>query len=98
MDQIYDDVAREEERGKSVVALDEDLPGGGQFYCVETGRHFVDEKALESHKKTRAYKRRVKELREEEQYTQAEAESAAGMTREELPSVRGRGTSMQTER
>ncbi|KAJ8598782.1 hypothetical protein CTAYLR_010181 [Chrysophaeum taylorii] len=85
VDQIYDDV----EKAATSVEYDDELPGGGQFYCVETGRHFVDENALEAHKKTRFYKRRVKELAEERQYTQQIAEWAAGMTREELPRVRG---------
>lgn len=89
MDQIFDDVAREAERGPSKVEYDEDLPGGGQFYCVETGRHFTDQGALDAHKKTRFYKKRVKELKEETQYTQNEAEWAAGMTKELLPRLRG---------
>lgn len=65
---------------------DEDLPGGGQFYCPETGRHFVDEKALAAHKKSKAFKKRVKELKEQ-MYSQAEADRAAGMTKEQLPSA-----------
>jgi len=96
VDQIFDDVARQDAAPGAIappkpVEFDEDLPGGGAFYCVETGRHFTDERALEAHKKTRFYKKRVKELREETQYTQAEAEAAAGMTKEVLPTVSLRG-------
>eukprot|EP00658_Telonema_sp_P-2_P020677 TRINITY_DN18194_c0_g1_i2.p1 TRINITY_DN18194_c0_g1~~TRINITY_DN18194_c0_g1_i2.p1 ORF type:complete len:129 (-),score=42.56 TRINITY_DN18194_c0_g1_i2:552-938(-) len=58
---------------------DPDLPAGGAFYCVETDRHFITAEALEAHKKTKGYKRRVKEL-EKEPYTQKEADWAAGMT------------------
>lgn len=32
--------------------------GGGQFYCVETGKHFVSLDALSKHKKSRFYRRR----------------------------------------
>mmetsp|Transcript_9838 Transcript_9838/g.24990 ORF Transcript_9838/g.24990 Transcript_9838/m.24990 type:complete len:126 (+) Transcript_9838:134-511(+) len=89
VDQVFDDVARVEDKGPTAVDYDDELPGGGQFYCVETGRHFTDQKALDAHKKTRFYKRRVKELKETNKYTQEEAEWASGMTKEELPSVRG---------
>jgi bud site selection protein 20 len=47
-------------------------------------KHFADAKALEDHKKSRYYKRRCKELKEEK-YTQEEAERAGGMTKEILP-------------
>eukprot|EP00656_Telonema_subtile_P014047 TRINITY_DN1714_c0_g1_i2.p1 TRINITY_DN1714_c0_g1~~TRINITY_DN1714_c0_g1_i2.p1 ORF type:complete len:132 (-),score=38.45 TRINITY_DN1714_c0_g1_i2:264-659(-) len=57
---------------------DVDLPAGGAFYCVETDRHFVSEDALEKHKRSKGYKRRVKQLKEEP-YSQAEADRAAGM-------------------
>mmetsp|Transcript_20318 Transcript_20318/g.25115 ORF Transcript_20318/g.25115 Transcript_20318/m.25115 type:complete len:125 (+) Transcript_20318:219-593(+) len=87
VDQIQDDIE------KAVITstpadkfeYDDDLPGGGQFYCVETGQHFIDAKALADHKKSRYYKRRVKVLREEEKYTQESADMAAGMTKEVLP-------------
>jgi len=95
VDQIFDDVAKIEREGKTPKpAYDDDLPGGGQFYCVETGRHFTDQHALDEHKKSRFYKRRVKELKEEKQYTQDEANWAAGLTKEELPRAHG-GAKMQ---
>ena len=90
-DQIQDDVEKAVDSG--LPALDEqfrqlpyndDLPGGGHFYCVETDTHFISAKALADHKKSRLYKKRVKQLKEEK-YTQESAESAAGMTKEVLP-------------
>ena len=88
MDQIFDDVNKIAEDGATPTPpYDEDLPGGGQFYCVETGRHFTDQRGLDDHKKSRAYKRRVKELKEEKQYTQTDAEVAAGMSVEVLPKM-----------
>ena len=89
-DQIQEELEKEQRTGVSAAKFeyDDDLPGGGQFYCVETGKHFADAKALADHKKSRYYKRRCKELKEEK-YTQAEAEWAAGMTREKLPPAHG---------
>uniref|UniRef100_A0A6S8D9V8 C2H2-type domain-containing protein n=1 Tax=Aplanochytrium stocchinoi TaxID=215587 RepID=A0A6S8D9V8_9STRA len=80
VDQIQDEI----KKGGLKFQYDEDLPGGGQFYCAETGRHFVDEASLKVHKKSKAYKKRLKELKEE-QYTQAVADLGAGLTKEILP-------------
>ena len=86
-DQIQDEIEKASQPGAKPAdqfEYDDDLPGGGQFYCVETGKHFADAKALADHKKSRYYKRRCKEIKEEK-YTQAEAEWASGMTKEKLP-------------
>ena len=68
------------------IEHDDDLPGGGQFYSAESGRHFADQDALVRHRRTKGYKRRLRQLAEE-QYTQAEAELAAGKRKEKLPSA-----------
>jgi hypothetical protein len=83
IDQIQDEIEHTGGQGPS-FQYDDDLPGGGQFYCKETGKHFIDAKALADHKKSRAYKRRVKDLKEEK-YTNDTAEWAAGRTKEKLP-------------
>ena len=85
-DQIQDEIEKAEITGVPAdkFEYDDELPGGGQFFCVETGKHFADAKSLADHKKSRYYKRRCKELKEEK-YTQEEAERAAGMTKEKLP-------------
>ncbi|KAK1741665.1 zinc finger protein [Skeletonema marinoi] len=85
-DQIQDEIEKSEVTGVPAdkFEYDDELPGGGQFFCVETGKHFADAKALADHKKSRYYKRRCKGLKEEK-YTQAEAEKAAGMSKEILP-------------
>jgi bud site selection protein 20 len=98
-------------RGYSIPKFDfdEDLPGGGQFYCGETGKHFVSKccapagsrhsadtfplcqinaRALADHKKTKAYKKRVKELKLTP-YSQEEADRAGGMMKEVLPPAHG---------
>mmetsp|Transcript_48472 Transcript_48472/g.94742 ORF Transcript_48472/g.94742 Transcript_48472/m.94742 type:complete len:125 (+) Transcript_48472:26-400(+) len=92
-DQIQDDIEKAERTGRPAdqIAYDDDLSGGGQFYCVETGKHFTDAKALADHKKSRYYKRRCKDLKEEK-YTQDVAEWAGGMTREVLPPAHGKGS------
>lgn len=76
---------QENELPAKKIEYDEDLPGGGQFYCVETGRYFQTQHALDAHKKTKFYKRRLKVLRNEKQYTQDEANLGAGITKEVLP-------------
>lgn len=91
IDQIQDEIELSTETGvpvsnRLIPDFDDDLPGGGQFYCVETAKHFIDAKALDDHKKTKFYKRRCKELKKEK-YTQKTADWAAGKTKELLPTV-----------
>ena len=85
-DQIQDEIEKADKTtGKPIsFEYDDEIPGGGQFYCVESGRHFTDAKSLEDHKKSRYFKRRCKDIKEEK-YTQGMAEWAAGMTKEKLP-------------
>uniref|UniRef100_A0A6U5JA28 C2H2-type domain-containing protein n=1 Tax=Corethron hystrix TaxID=216773 RepID=A0A6U5JA28_9STRA len=88
-DEIQEDFEKVKENGEpKQFEYDDDLPGGGQFYCMETGKHFVDAKALADHKKSRYYKRRVKDLKEEK-YTQETADWAGGLTKEILPPAHG---------
>ena len=62
--------------------LDDDLPGSGQYYCVCCARYFTDETSLSGHRKTKAHKKRLKELGTKDSvrpHTQLDAELAAGM-------------------
>ena len=59
--------------------LDDDLPGQGRFFRAVTARHFETKNALESHKRTKAYKRRLKELEGERPHDEYDAMEAAGM-------------------
>jgi len=43
----------------------EDLPGLGKNYCVECARWFDRESTLNTHKRGKPHKRRVKQLRDE---------------------------------
>ncbi|XP_074642270.1 zinc finger protein 593-like [Tubulanus polymorphus] len=58
--------------------LDLDVAGGAQHYCITCAKHFLDEKTLQTHFKSKPHKRRMKKL-ETEPYSQEEAERAAGM-------------------
>ena len=84
-DEIQTQIEKAEEAGKPIAfEYDDELPGGGQYYAIETGQHFTDAKALADHKKSRYFKKRAKELKEEK-YTQESAEIYSGMTKEKLP-------------
>jgi len=58
----------------------QDLPGSGQFLCIECSRYFIDQISLSEHTKSKVHKRRLKLLKEVP-YTIEEAERAAGMTK-----------------
>jgi bud site selection protein 20 len=84
-DQLQEQIEKTEETGKPIeFQYDDELPGGGQFYSIETGKHFTDAKALADHKKSRYYKKRCKEIKEEK-YNQHSADWASGMVKEVLP-------------
>jgi bud site selection protein 20 len=94
VDQIQDELEKKKDEGRSLTemaAFDDELPGGGQFYCAETAKHFIDATALENHKKTKFFKRRLKALKEEK-YTQEISDWAGGMAKEKLPPVHPRTT------
>jgi len=76
--------------------LDEDLPGMGQYYCVETGRWFINKQALDQHKKSRFYKMRVKELKGAKPHCQRDAEAAVGLGVDNGPKL-GRAPATQPQ-
>lgn len=91
IDQIQEDLKRVESTGTLKVGVDvfehdDDLPGLGQYFCISCARHFTDEKSYNTHVASKLHKRRLKDLAQE-QYTHTEADAAAGMTKEVLPSV-----------
>lgn len=81
-DQVKADLAssRHLERFKETKAL-EDLPGLGEFYCVECAKWFEGEHNLAGHRKGKNHKRRVKELKQEA-HSQDIAEAAVGLRQE----------------
>ena len=84
IDQIQDEIKLQMKKlsqQQSIVhELDPDLPGMGQFYCISCARYFTDQFTLDEHKKSKLHKKRLKIVNEPE-YTQEEAERAAGQTR-----------------
>ncbi|KAI7850688.1 hypothetical protein BDC45DRAFT_517551 [Circinella umbellata] len=78
LDQIHDDVKPENVEKFKNQPLDPDKPGLGQNYCVECARHFITEDAFKEHIRGKLHKRRLKKL-QDEPYTQAEADAAAGL-------------------
>ncbi|ORY99990.1 hypothetical protein BCR43DRAFT_511133 [Syncephalastrum racemosum] len=78
LDQIHEDIKPENIDKFKNQAVDADLPGLGQNYCVECARHFISQDALNEHIKGKTHKKRVKVLKEQP-YTQAEADAAAGL-------------------
>lgn len=80
IDQIHADIASKRHLEQYVeTKAPEDLPGFGQWYCVECSKWYESEVNLTAHKKGKPHKRRVKQLKEEP-YTQHEAEAAVGLT------------------
>mmetsp|Transcript_3843 Transcript_3843/g.9943 ORF Transcript_3843/g.9943 Transcript_3843/m.9943 type:complete len:117 (+) Transcript_3843:25-375(+) len=79
VDQIHDELAKEtaEPSRKRARPIDPELPGLGQYYCAETDRHFISQEALDAHKRSKAFKKRCKEL-EKEPFTHHDAALAAG--------------------
>lgn len=63
--------------GKPLPELD-NLPGDGQFTCQLCDVFFRDQKTLDDHFKTKAHKRRCKEIKEH-CHTSKDAEMAAGL-------------------
>lgn len=59
--------------------LDEDVPGGGKFYCTPCSRYFVSERAQLDHEKTKLHKKRVKELQGVKPHSQSDADWAGGL-------------------
>ncbi|KAJ8901619.1 hypothetical protein NDN08_003827 [Rhodosorus marinus] len=57
--------------------VDVDLPGLGQFYCLECDKHFISGPALEKHKSGKPHKNRLRRFRDEP-YTIEESVMASG--------------------
>lgn len=82
IDQIQDELqAIAEGRRTKSDYLDPDVSGGGQHVCIPCSRVFINAQALGEHEKTKPHKKRLK-LIAEPQYTQEEADAAAGLGRE----------------
>lgn len=80
LDQVHADVqSKKHLQQYQDTKAPEDLPGFGQWYCVECAKWFESETNLIKHAKGKPHKRRVRDLKEEP-YSQKEAEAAVGLT------------------
>jgi len=97
LDQISEDLRSPKhlEQHKSQKAV-EDLPGLGQWYCIECAKYFESEHASTTHIKGSTHKRRVKALKDEP-YTQKEAEAAIGLRTDNGPRQAAKENTKDTE-
>jgi bud site selection protein 20 len=80
LDEVHTDLASKKHlQDHKDTHAPEDLPGFGQWYCVECAKWFESETNLVKHAKGKRHKRRVRDLKDEP-YTQKEAEAAVGLT------------------
>ncbi|XKL68538.1 hypothetical protein PGB90_004029 [Kerria lacca] len=87
LDEIEEDLNEKNSEKLVKQEYDPDKPGEGQFYCIYCARYFIDEFTLNTHFKTKAHKKRLKNL-EIESYTIGESERAAGFGSYILPKQR----------
>lgn len=88
LDQVHADVASKKHLQQyHDTKAPEDLPGFGQWYCVECAKWFESESNFVKHGKGKPHKRRVRQLKEEP-YTQKEAEAAVGLGTDNGPAGR----------
>ncbi|CAJ0937341.1 unnamed protein product, partial [Mesorhabditis belari] len=78
IDEIHDDLKPKKATKLLNQEVDLDLPGEGQFYCIECVRHFADAPTLSLHQKSKLHKQQLRRLKEVP-YTIAEAEAAGGV-------------------
>ncbi|KAI4245719.1 MAG: hypothetical protein L6R40_002247 [Gallowayella cf. fulva] len=79
LDQVHADLRSSKHLSEHKTAKPaEDLPGLGQWYCVECAKWFENEHSMQQHARGKNHKRRVRMLKEEP-YSQKEAEAAIGL-------------------
>lgn len=80
LDQIVDDINPINAMKFQNMAVDEDLPGLGQYYCIFCARYFVNQRTLDEHYKSKEHKKRVKTTKEKP-YTIEDSKLFAGKTK-----------------
>lgn len=64
LDQVYEDTMPHNAARFERPPVDEDLPGLGQHYCIPCARHFVADRVLQEHRRTKVHKQMLRRLRE----------------------------------
>jgi bud site selection protein 20 len=86
-DEVHSDLTNVKRRSELLnQAIDLDLPGKGQHYCLTCTKYYNDANTLSQHMKTKPHKRKLKMLKTEP-YSIEEAERAAGMGSYKPPKV-----------
>jgi hypothetical protein len=78
LDQIQDEIQLEASGRLPRLEFDADLPGMGQFRCLECAKFFINENTLNEHKRSKFHKKQAKRVLDPI-YNQQDAERAAGM-------------------
>ncbi|KAJ4778184.1 Zinc finger protein 593 [Rhynchospora pubera] len=79
-DMVYQEIMKQAEMGDvKQLPQDEDLPGMGQFYCLHCDRYFANDDVRADHYKSKAHKKKVKQMAGPAPHTQLDADLAAGM-------------------
>ena len=77
-DQIADDTKPEKAEKLLNQEPDIELPGEAQFYCVPCARHFIDDKSLSCHQKSKNHKKQIAKILDNNAFDHKESLAAAG--------------------
>ncbi|KAL8997074.1 MAG: hypothetical protein Q9169_003564 [Polycauliona sp. 2 TL-2023] len=79
LDQVHADLRSSKHLSQHQTAKPaDDLPGLGQWYCIECAKWFESDNSMQQHTRGKNHKRRLRMLKEEP-YSQKEAEAAIGL-------------------
>ncbi|KAF9423487.1 hypothetical protein BGZ94_008258 [Podila epigama] len=95
IDQIHADIQPENASKFENRELDPELPGQGQFYCIQCAKHYISQESLAEHQKGKIHKKRVKLLKEAP-YSQEEADAAAGLQKADTKPKKKKEAAMDT--
>eukprot|EP00271_Cylindrocystis_brebissonii_P004300 TRINITY_DN15939_c0_g1_i1.p1 TRINITY_DN15939_c0_g1~~TRINITY_DN15939_c0_g1_i1.p1 ORF type:complete len:133 (-),score=14.11 TRINITY_DN15939_c0_g1_i1:582-980(-) len=81
-DMVYAELVRQKENEADALKpreWDEDLPGGGQFYCLHCDQHFSSDAVRTLHLKSKKHKKREKLMAGDRPHNQLDADTAGGL-------------------
>ncbi|XP_063718388.1 zinc finger protein 593 homolog [Symsagittifera roscoffensis] len=89
-DQIADDTKPEKAEKLLNQEPDIELPGEAQFYCVPCARHFIDDKSLSCHQKSKNHKKQIAKILDNNAFDHKESLAAAGFGSYQAPAPKFR--------